>query len=40
MTLTATFPWVAWVITVGIVTIRGHSGLRWGRPPLAEGVSV
>lgn len=28
VTLTATFPWVAWVITVGIVTIRGHSGLR------------
>ena len=30
VTLTATFPWVAWVITVGIVTIRGHSGFRWG----------
>ena len=28
VTLTATFPWVAWVITVGIVTIRGHSGFR------------
>ena len=38
VTLTATFPWVAWVITVGIVTIRGHSGLRWGRAtqPVAE----
>ena len=40
VTLTATFPWVAWVITVGIVTIRGHSGLRWKRrtaaQPLAE----
>ena len=28
MTATATFPWVAWVITVGIVTIQGHSGFR------------
>jgi len=40
VTLTATFPWVAWVITVGIVTIRGHSGFRWKRrtaaQPLAE----
>lgn len=27
VTATATFPWVAWVITVGIVTIRGHGGL-------------
>jgi hypothetical protein len=29
VTMTATFPWVAWVITVGIVTIQGHSGFRW-----------
>jgi hypothetical protein len=28
VTLTATFPWVAWVITVGVVTIRGHGGFR------------
>jgi hypothetical protein len=28
VTATATFPWIAWVITVGIVTIRGHSGFR------------
>jgi hypothetical protein len=28
VTLTATFPWLAWVITVGIVTIQGHSGFR------------
>ncbi len=28
VTATATFPWLAWVITVGIVTIRGHSGFR------------
>lgn len=28
VTATATFPWVAWVITVGIVTIQGHSGFR------------
>jgi hypothetical protein len=40
VTLTATFPWVAWVITVGIVTIRGHSGLRWDRPRVVEGVGV
>jgi len=31
VTLTATFPWVAWVITVGIVTIQGHSGFRRSR---------
>lgn len=36
VTLTATFPWVAWVITVGIVTIQGHSGFRWRR----SGASV
>jgi hypothetical protein len=40
VTLTATFPWLAWVITVGIVTIRGHSGFRWGRPSIAEGASA
>ena len=28
VTATATFPWIAWVITVGIVTIQGHSGFR------------
>jgi hypothetical protein len=28
VTVTATFPWLAWVIVVGIVTIRGHSGFR------------
>lgn len=32
VTLTATFPWIAWVITVGIVTIQGHSGFRRRRP--------
>jgi hypothetical protein len=40
VTLTATFPWLAWVITVGIVTIRGHSGFRWGRRSIAEGASA
>lgn len=29
VTITATFPWLAWVITVGIVTIQGHSGFHW-----------
>lgn len=29
VTLTATFPWLAWVITVGIVTIQGHGGFHW-----------
>jgi hypothetical protein len=28
VTATAMLPWVAWVITVGIVTIQGHSGFR------------
>jgi hypothetical protein len=32
VTLTATFPWIAWVITVGIVTIQGHSGFHRKRP--------
>ena len=36
VTLTATFPWVAWVITVGIVTIQGHSGFRRRRPSAPE----
>ncbi|CAN5432262.1 hypothetical protein BH10ACT6_BH10ACT6_09850 [soil metagenome] len=36
VTLTATFPWVAWVITVGIVTIQGHSGFRWRRDRAAR----
>ena len=31
VTITATFPWLAWVITVGIVTIQGHSGFHWPR---------
>ena len=31
VTITATFPWLAWVITVGIVTIQGHSGFHWRR---------
>jgi hypothetical protein len=31
VTLIATFPWLAWVVTVGIVTIQGHTGLRWRR---------
>ena len=35
VTLTATFPWIAWVITVGIVTIRGHSGFHRRRPAVA-----
>ncbi|MFC5500992.1 hypothetical protein ACFPJ4_01925 [Lysinimonas soli] len=26
VTATATFPWVAWVVVVGIVTIQGHAG--------------
>jgi hypothetical protein len=36
VTATATFPWLAWVITVGIVTIRGHSGFRSRRRMLRE----
>ena len=42
VTLTATFPWIAWVITVGIVTIQGHSGFRWRRsaPPHPEAVEA
>jgi len=28
VTVTATFPWVAWVVVVGIVTIQGHTGFR------------
>ena len=44
VTLTATFPWVAWVITVGIVTIRGHSGfhrrLMRARPDAVEATSA
>ena len=37
VTLTATFPWIAWVITVGVVTIQGHSGFRRREPSPAEG---
>jgi hypothetical protein len=38
VTATATFPWLAWVITVGIVTISGHSGFRRRRRPvMADG---
>ena len=40
VTLTATFPWVAWVITVGIVTIQGHSGFRWRKSEVGEGASA
>jgi hypothetical protein len=28
VTLFATFPWLAWVIVVGIVTVRGHRPTR------------
>lgn len=39
VTLTATFPWVAWVITVGIVTIQGHSGFHRRRSTIADAVA-
>jgi hypothetical protein len=39
VTLTATFPWVAWVITVGIVTIQGHSGFHRRRSTIADAVT-
>lgn len=39
VTVTATFPWVAWVITVGIVTIQGHSGFRRRRSTIADAVA-
>jgi len=39
VTLTATFPWVAWVITVGIVTIQGHSGFKRRRSTIADAVA-
>ncbi|MBW4032318.1 MAG: hypothetical protein HIU88_06605 [Acidobacteria bacterium] len=40
VTLTATFPWVAWVVTVGIVTIRGHAGFRVRRRAFREARRV
>ncbi|MDP9026108.1 MAG: hypothetical protein M3N46_00955 [Actinomycetota bacterium] len=40
VTLTATFPWVAWVITVGIVTIQGHSGFRWHHERMARKAAL
>jgi len=39
VTLTETFPWVAWVITVGIVTIQGHSGFRRRRSTIADAMA-
>ena len=39
VTLTATFPWVVWVITVGIVTIRGHSGFHRRRSTVADALA-
>ena len=39
VTATATFPWLAWVITVGIVTIQGHSGFRRRRSAIADAVA-
>ena len=39
VTATATFPWIAWVITVGIVTIQGHSGFHRRRSTVADAVA-